>query len=130
MISKKSKKKKRLRDIIFPVLLILGVISLVAFLMISNFRINEKRQELTSQIRVLKEEIQNLEQKKEQLQAGLDQTQTESFLEKEARERLGLQKPGEEVVAIKKIELEETVEELPEKSFWQKVWDKIIFWRD
>jgi cell division protein FtsB len=129
MITKKSKKRKSLQDTLFPALFVLLAVALGAFLIISNLRIGKKRGELTSQIDALKKEIQILEEKKEQLQAGVSQTQSESFLEQEARERLGLQKPGEEVVAIKKVE-SEVVEEPQEKSFWQKVWDKITFWRD
>lgn len=130
MITRKSKKKKSFQVILFSVLFCLSAIALAAFLIISNLRINKKREGLISQIKVLKEEIQILEGKNEQLKAGVDQTQSESYLEKEARERLGLKKPGEEVVAIKQLAPEEPEEVEKEKSFWEKVWDKITFWRD
>ena len=56
------------------------------------------------------------------MKAGISQSQTQDYLEKEARERLGLKKPGEEVVAIKKIQSEEGTKEVKqEKNLWQKI---------
>ena len=57
----------------------------------------------------------------QELKAGISESQTQDYLEKEAREKLGLKKPGEEVVAIKKIQSEEKpTEQKEEKSLWQK----------
>ena len=130
MIAKKGKKKKSLQDRLFQLFFGIFAIGITIFLIVSNLRINKKREKLISQIDTLQEEIQILEEKNERLKASVSQTEQESYLEKEARERLGLKKPGEEVVAIKKIETEEPEEPEPEKSFWQKVWEKIRFWED
>jgi len=88
---------------------------------VSSFKISQRRNILISQIEILQKEIQILEEKNKNLKSEISQSQSESFLEKEARERLGLKKPGEEVVAIKKIEGEEPEKIEEEKSFWQKV---------
>ncbi|MBZ9569821.1 septum formation initiator family protein [Patescibacteria group bacterium] len=130
MITKKRKKKKSFQAIFFSILFGLFALAITIFLIISNLRINRRRKELISQIGTLEKEIQILEGKNEELKAGVDQSLTESYLEKEARERLGLKKPGEEVVAIKKIETQEPEEIEQEKSLWEKVWEKIKFWRD
>jgi len=129
MITKKFKKKKSFQTIFFQVLFGLFAITIAVFLIVSNFKINKRRQELISQITFLEKEIQILEEKNEQLKAGIARTESESYLEREARERLGLKKPGEEVVAIKKVESEEA-EKPEEKNFWDKIWEKIQFWRD
>lgn len=129
MIAKKFKKKKSFQTTLFQILFGLFAIALAIFLIISNLRINKRRQELISQIEFLEKEIQIFEEKNQQLKAGIAQTESESYLEKEARERLGLKKPGEEVVVIKKVESEEA-EKPEEKSFWDKVWEKLKFWRD
>lgn len=127
---RKSRKKKSLQAIFFQVFFGFAILAIAVFLIVSNFKIARKRQKLISQINILKEEIKVLEKKNAQLKAGISQTQSESFLEKEARERLGLKKPGEEVVAIKKIETEKEKELKQEKTLWQKILEKVQFWRD
>jgi cell division protein FtsL len=121
MITKRKKKKKSIQGIFFSVLVVFFVVSIAALLVVSNFKIRERRKELISQIETLKKEIQNLEEKNQEMKAGISESQTQDYLEKEAREKLGLKKPGEEVVAIKKIQSEEKpTEQKEEKSLWQK----------
>ena len=121
MIPKKRKKKKSFREIFTPILFGLIFLAFIVFLGVSSFKISQRRNILISQIEILQKEIQILEEKNKNLKSEISQSQSESFLEKEARERLGLKKPGEEVVAIKKIEGEEPEKIEEEKSFWQKV---------
>ncbi|MBZ9578371.1 septum formation initiator family protein [Patescibacteria group bacterium] len=130
MITKKSKKKKSFQAIFLSILFGLFALAIAIFLIVSNIKINRRRKDLISQIGTLEKEIQILELKNEELKAGVDQSLTESYLEKEARERLGLKKPGEEVVVIKKIETQEPEEVEQEKSLWDKIWEKLKFWRD
>ena len=121
MITKKSKKKKSLQTIFFTILFCFFGLSLAILLIVSNSRIQQRRKELISQIEILKKEIQQLEERNVQLKSSISQSLTQDFLEKEARERLGLKKPGEEVVVIKKIQSEEEAKELEEeKTLWQK----------
>ena len=121
MIAKRRKKKKSLQGIFFSILVIFFVLSITALLVVSNFKIRERRKELISQIETLEKEIQNLEKTNQEMKAGILESQTQDYLEKEAREKLGLKKPGEEVVAIKKIQSEEEKkEQKEEKSLWQK----------
>lgn len=126
MITKTKKFKKGTRQtIFFSTLIGFLVLLIVGFLIFSNLKISQRRAELTSRIEALKKEIQTLEEKNQQLRAGISQVETESYLEKEARERLGLKKPGEEVVVVLPPEEEEVKKE--EKSFWQKILEKIGF---
>jgi cell division protein FtsB len=121
MIAKRRKKKKSIQGIFFSILVIFFVVSITALLLVSNFKIREKRKELLSQIETVKKEIQNVEKKNQEMKAGISESQTQDYLEKEAREKLGLKKAGEEVVAIKKIQTEEKpTEQKEEKSLWQK----------
>ncbi len=73
----------------------------------SNWKINKRRQELISQINKLEEEIKQKEQQNIELQAGVSQVTNQDYLEQEAREKLGLKKPGEEVVSVQKVETEQ-----------------------
>jgi len=122
MIAKKQKKKKSFQEIFLSVLFVFFTLAIIGLLAVSNFKIRERRKELLAQIETLEKEIQNAEKKNQELKAGISESQTEDYLEKEAREKLGLKKPGEEVVAIKKIQSEEKQkEQKEEKSLWQKI---------
>jgi len=122
MIAKKQKKKKSFQEIFLSVLFVFFTLAIIGLLTVSNLKIRERRKELLSQIETLEKEIQNVEKKNQELKAGISESQTEDYLEKEAREKLGLKKPGEEVVAIKKIQSEEKQkEQKEEKSLWQKI---------
>ena len=121
MIAKRRKKKKSFQEIFLSVLFVFFTLAIIGLLTVSNLKIRERRKELLSQIETLEKEIQNVEKKNQELKAGISESQTEDYLEKEAREKLGLKKPGEEVVAIKKIQSEEKQkEQKEEKSLWQK----------
>jgi len=127
---RKSKKRNSVQTIFFQIFLAIASLALIVFLIVSNLRISEKRSKLTTQIQTLQKEIQTLQEKKAKLEAQITQGQNEEYIEKRARE-LGLKKPGEEVVAIKKIELEKNSQKSEhKKSFWQKIWEKISFWRN
>ena len=122
MIAKRRKKKKSFQEIFLSVLFVFFTLAIIGLLAVSNFKIRERRKELLAQIETLEKEIQNAEKKNQELKAGISESQTEDYLEKEAREKLGLKKPGEEVVAIKKIQSEEKQkEQKEEKSLWQKI---------
>ena len=122
MIAKRRKKKKSFQEIFLSVLFVFFTLAIIGLLAVSNFKIRERRKELLSQIETLEKEIQNVEKKNQELKAGISESQTQDYLEKEAREKLGLKKPGEEVVAIKKIQSEEKQkEQKEEKSLWQKI---------
>ena len=103
--------------------IILGVLFLViiGFLVVSNFRINKKRTELQSQIKSLGDQIKTLEEKKAKLQAGITASESEAFLEKEARDKLGLKKPGEEVVVVIPSKEESAAPTTTEKNLWGKI---------
>ena len=124
-----SKKETSSQSIFFIVFLSILFVAIIGFLIISNLRVSKKRESFISQIEALKKEIQALEEKKEKLQAGIQESQSESFLEKEARERLNLKKPGEEVAAVLPPEEKKEVNprELKEKNLWQKILDAIGF---
>jgi cell division protein FtsL len=131
--SKKNKKSSR-REIIFPIFIAILVILGIAFLAISNLRINKRRQELISQIQKLEEEIKAQEKQNAELQAGVSQVLDQNYLEQEAREKLGLKKSGEEVVSIQKVETEENKKEEVKKeiispwnpkSWWEWIKNKL-----
>ena len=131
-IKKNRNRDKRRKGInqtslFFSVLISFLILLIIGFLIFTNVNIALRRAELTERAEELRKEIQILEQKNKELRAKIIRAQEPDFLEEKAREELGLKKPGEEVVVILPIEedVEEPVEE--EKSFWQKIWEKLGF---
>lgn len=101
MVAKfKRFKKASYQTLFFSTLLGVLVLIVIGFLVISNWKISQKRAILYSQIEALRKEIQVLEEKKQQLEAQISNLTEKDYLEKEARERFNLKKPGEKVVTI------------------------------
>jgi len=135
MIAKSRKNKKgSYQEVIFSIFLVGLVILGIAFLIFSSSKINKRRQELISQINKLEAEIEEKEKQNAELQAGVSQISDQNYLEQEAREKLGLKKPGEEVVSVQKTEAEtntnqevkkETSSPWNPKTWWNWIKDKI-----
>jgi len=127
MLAKNQKIKRESRqNIFFSVVLGLLIFVVVGYLITSNLKINARRAELNLQLGKLQAELNDLEVKKAQLQAQISQASQDEYLEKEARDTFNLKKPGEEVVAV--LPAEEGGGGQEERSFWEKVMDKIKFW--
>lgn len=92
--------KKLLSSKLFLFCLSLTLIALA----ISVGRESYRRAQLTKEIDKLKLETERLEGKKYQLSELLDSFKEESYLEKEARLKLNLKKPGEKVVILPQSE--------------------------
>lgn len=128
MVAKFKKTKKRtFQTIFFSIILAVLIVMIASFLIISNWKMNQRRAELRTKIEELKKEIQILEEKNKELEAGISQVETREYLEKVAKEQLNLKNPGEEVVVITKEEGLEKERKEEKKSFWQKIWEKIGF---
>ena len=121
----KTRKKRSYQSLFVSTFIVILTLGLIGFLVVSNWKINQRKSEFMSIIESLKEEIQTLEGKKAELQAGITMSPEEENLETAAREQLGLKKPGEEVVSIKQEQNEEEVKQEEKKSFWQKIWEKL-----
>ncbi len=98
-------------------------------MVILNLKINNKRIELNLKLDSLKREIDILEKENKEFKAQTSQVLGEEYLEKEARERLNLKKPGEKVVTVvpQNKEAEKSQEAAAPKSFWQNILEKLGF---
>ncbi len=101
------------------VLLVIFGITLI-YLAIGNWRIAVQRINLVKSTANLMQEVKKLEARNSDLQNQISQVKTDDYLEKTARNRLNLKKPGEEVVAIIPGEQKPVEAPKPEKSLWQK----------
>lgn len=97
--------KKLLGSKVFLFFIILALIGLV----ISLGRESYRKYQLTKEINRVKSEIERLEGRNNKLANLLEYFKEESYLEKEARLKLNLKKPGEKVVVISETENQDTV---------------------
>jgi len=102
MIAKKRKKEKSiLKDWTRKAKVFLSVV-FVLFLAYTNIKIFVEIRKGDRELRKIEGIIEALNKEKEKLNFELGSTDSEAYLEKVAREELGLQKPGEQVIVIKK----------------------------
>ena len=129
MLSKKTKKRKNFQDSpLFSVFLYAAIFGVIALLVVSNFRIQNKRTDLTEKVNELRQEVYRLENKQEKLKININQSDSEEYLEEIAREKFNLQKEGETVVVVKKEESETGKDnETEERGLWRKFLEKLPF---
>jgi len=127
MIAKKKKTEKgsALKNVFYSVLIGAFLLFVVGFLVISNFNINQRRGELISQIEELNKEIQMLEERNENLKAGIVQTETDVYWEEKLREQ-GYKRPGEEQIVVLPSEgNDEASSTEEEKNIFEKFLDPV-----
>ncbi len=79
---------------------------------------------MSRQINSLEDEIARLEERKRELQNLITYYKTDSYKEKEARRRLGYQKPGERVlIVVPQKEAKEEPLPQPPKPNWRIWWE-------
>ncbi len=121
----KEFKKRTYRSVFFLILGGIFLFGLTGFLVVSNWKINQKRAELINRIESLKKEVQILEEENKKLETGIAQTGKETYWEEKIREQ-GYKKPGEEAVVV--LPPEEKKAETPEeKSFFERFLEKLGF---
>ncbi len=106
MLAKKQKKVKwgihfNKRKILIVFWSIFGF-WFVFFLFYSNIKMFQKRTDLDKNLVTLDSTVESLTKEKDSLNFSLGETNSSEYIEKVAREDLGMQKPGEQVVIIKK----------------------------
>ncbi|MDD5639418.1 MAG: septum formation initiator family protein [Candidatus Pacebacteria bacterium] len=105
MLAKKGKKRKikrtRPKQVLPKVFGIIFVLFAV-YLLYTNFMIYIERVKINSNYENLDEATSTLLKEKETLKMQLGETYSDEYLEKVAREELGLQKEGEQIFVIKK----------------------------
>lgn len=93
----KTASRKR-RAALILVLLVLGVLGVGTRLIMETMR----KRSIDHQISELQTEADRLEAKRREILKMSERVTSQSFLEREARLRLGLQKPGEKTIIVEK----------------------------
>lgn len=113
-------------------LLIIGLV-ILAYMVVVIGKISWGNWQVNQQIQGLRKELGTLKSENSQLESMVWYLKTDAYKERQAREKLGLVKPGEKVVNIipskkPKIDVEALPEEKP-RSNWQK-WLDFFFAND
>ena len=125
MVNKIKKISKKVTLSWLPGAILAAVfLAMVAFLVISNFRINQKRSDLLDEINELQNQIQELEDRNSDLKSGISDTETQSYWEEKMREQ-GYKKTGEEAVVVLPPEGGQIDSTDGSKNFLEKIWDKL-----
>ena len=110
-------------------LVVIGIFALLLTISYRNSQINEK----FSEVQTLKKELSSIQKENEQLKVSIENSLNLNTIEKLAKEKLGLQKlTNKQTVYVtlpKKDYVEsasEKVEIGEEKSWWEKIADKIF----
>lgn len=85
---------------------------------------NKRKDELNQRVERLEQEINVLDQRKGQLEAGVSQTEEMDYAEKVLREKGLYQKIGEKMVVILPPEGEKETK-IEEESIWEKILGKL-----
>lgn len=126
MIAKNpTKSKQGPKNIVFFVVIIIFVLTAVGFLILSNWKMYKRRADLNAQVESYKKQIEIMQKENSQIQSSLSQQDNSDYSEKEIRERLGLKKPGENVVIIVPPKNNGEVKPAEPQSLWQKILSNI-----
>ena len=119
MISQFEKRKNRTFSASFflSISVFILILTIVGFLIFYNLKIKHKKDELNAQIAIIEQTIEDFQNKNEGLREKISRVGDEEYIEKVAREELGLQKEGERVLDF--ILPADQLGKEQKKSFWQ-----------
>lgn len=99
-IAMRARHPRSERPLLRSKLLLLGAVAAALFVLSAVVRERARQQAVANEIRAIEQEVVTLEAKRQRLTTLLEHAETPEFLEREARLRLGLQRPGEEVLIV------------------------------
>lgn len=124
---KKQKSKTSHKKILYIFYITISLV-VIYFLSFANIEIYQKKQELKKQLESLERQIQDLNKNNNALQDKIQNVSNSDFIEKIAREELGLQKDNENtaVFLTPKFEEKKLNDQTQSKNWFTKIWQSII----
>ncbi len=105
----------------------LSIVALLLLLCFGVYKEITKRLRVYNEISALESEIDSLDNKNKDLSKLIEYFNTDSYIEREAREKLGLAKPGEEVIALPKSQSKRTLVNNISNS--KDIGNSVLWWR-
>lgn len=116
MAKRKPRARTRKKNATFKALMSSKLVLVIGFVLLALISVAltkelMRKHQVNQEIELVKEEIERLERRNEELQALVEYLNTDSFKEIQARQSLNLQKEGETAVAITEPVREPVIEE-------------------
>ena len=129
MVAKNRRKKKSsIKSILGYSAFAIAALAIITFLSVTNWRIYQRRIDLSKRVEELKAKVDISEKRYKELKDNESSLGSEDHLEKVARDQLDMKKPGEEVVVVQKEEEQSQPEQEEKKSWWERI--KSLWKRD
>jgi len=110
MVQKRTiKRNRKERGVEFFIIFLINLL-IISFLIVSNWRLFVKREEIGNQLASLDQRIEDLQKKNFQLKKLFEESSKSQYLEKILREKGMYKKPGERVVVIKGLNIQKPTE--------------------
>lgn len=120
---KEFQQKTRFRKLIFSPAAAGIIVIVLVFLILATFNVYKKSKQANLKRDEAKEQLKDLEERKEYLVGEIERLQSVLGIEEEIRNKFQFAKPGETTVVIIDENKDEpaTVDEENKKTFWQKL---------
>jgi len=131
MVYKYSEPKSVFKRIVNSKVLLLGLLIILVLVGLATYKENKRQQKTVNTLSALEQEVAKLENKNMELSELIQYLKSDDFVDREAREKLNMQQPGEQVVLISR----EVVKEMGQassangtgiRSNWQ-LWQEYFF---
>ncbi|MCD6177851.1 septum formation initiator family protein [bacterium] len=120
MSKRRIRQRESFLDISISVVLGILFLIIIIFLVVSNVKINKRKKELNERISQLKQEIKVLQERNNELKAGIEESHQSDYIEKILRQKGLYKKEGEKVVVILPPKEEKKEIQKEEKSIWER----------
>lgn len=122
MLSRFQKKQKRNPLRILAITGLGVLIGIVFFgLIVATTRVHNKKKQLEAHLESLEQKVEQMQVKNDNLKEGISESDNPEYIEKVAREELGLQQPGETVISFIAPESQEIPKEVKQQNILQRM---------
>lgn len=123
---RQRKEKSFFQILFYSYFFSLILVLILILLSISFFKNFLQKREISKEISLLEKEIEKLEGEKLNFLEALEYLKSSFYKEKEAREKFGMQKPGEKIIVILPPEEAQTEEKEKEAPIFKKWWQYLF----
>ncbi|MFH1626879.1 MAG: septum formation initiator family protein [bacterium] len=118
---KNFQQKKQFHKIIYSKLSIIILLILIIFLIKPTYNIYKKSKLSSDNYNEIKKNYENLENRKNMLESGINKLKTDNGIEEEIRSKFNVAKSGETVIKIINSSSSVSTSTNKQKNFWEKL---------